>query len=216
MRMAELAARSGVPVATVKYYLRERLLHEGELTSPTQARYDDSHLARLRLVRALLGPGRLSVATTRDVLRAIEQPPDGTYDLLGVAATAVGPGSGPRACEPEDHPRVHALLRHWGWPVEEQDWAGHDALARALDALDDAGFEPPPGILDTYAQAMTAVGEAEIAGVPTGSAAAAVRYVVLGTVLVEPVLLAMRRLAQQAAAARRFAGAAPDDGRLGP
>ena len=31
-------AQAGVPVATVKYYLREGLLHEGELTSATQAR----------------------------------------------------------------------------------------------------------------------------------------------------------------------------------
>lgn len=43
-----------------------------------------------------------------------------------------------------------------------------------------------------------------IAGVPTESAEAAVRYVVLGSVLVEPLLLALRRVAQQAASAERF------------
>jgi len=51
---------------------------------------------------------------------------------------------------------------------------------------------------------IVTVPEAEIAGVPTESAAAAVRYVVLGTVLVEPVLLTLRRMAQQEASARRF------------
>ena len=51
---------------------------------------------------------------------------------------------------------------------------------------------------------MAAVAAVEIAGVPTESAAAAVRYVVLGTVLVEPVLLTLRRMAQQEASARRF------------
>ncbi len=39
---------------------------------------------------------------------------------------------------------------------------------------------------------------------PTDSAAAAVRYVVLGTVLVEPLLLALRRMAQQEISGRRF------------
>ena len=55
---------------------------------------------------------------------------------------------------------------------------------------------------------MQTIGEAELAATPTDSAAAAVRYVALGTVLMEPVLLAMRRVAQQSAAARRF-GAQP-------
>ena len=35
--------------------------------------------------------------------------------------------------------------------------------------------------------------------------AAAVRYVVLGTVLIEPLILALRRVAEQEASARRFA-----------
>lgn len=202
MRISELAGRSGVPVATVKYYLREGLLHEGELTSRTQARYDESHLARLRLVRALLGPGGLSIARTREVLAAIESPPPSAYDLLGVAAGALGTGSPPGAT---DHRRVHALMERWGWPVETGNCGNHEALATALAALDDAGFEPPEGMLDLYAAHLGAIGEAELAATPTSSAAAAVRYVVLGTVLMEPVLLAMRRMAQQAAAARRFA-----------
>src|ERR1700716_801088 len=44
MRMAELSAESGVPVATIKYYLREGLLPPGERTSRNQARYDDVHV----------------------------------------------------------------------------------------------------------------------------------------------------------------------------
>jgi len=57
MRISQLSQASGVPVATIKYYLREGLLHDGRLTSATQAQYDETHLARLRLVRALLGAG---------------------------------------------------------------------------------------------------------------------------------------------------------------
>ena len=198
MRISELARQGGVPVATVKYYLREGLLHEGELTSATQARYDDRHVARLRLVRSLLGPGGLSIAKARDVLTAIDHPPRDAFDLLGIAAAAVR-----RPTQVRPHPQVHALMEHWGWPVHEEGCADHQVLADALDALDSAGFEPPDGILDTYARAMDDVAAAELAHVPRDSVAAAVRYVVLGVVLQEPVILALRRLAEAAAAERQ-------------
>jgi DNA-binding transcriptional MerR regulator len=200
LRISELARTSGVPVATVKYYLREGLLHDGELTSATQARYDESHVARLRLVRSLLGPGGLSIARARDVLAAIDEPPPDALDLLGVAAAAVR-----RPTQVRPHAGVHSLMERWGWPVHEKDCGEHQVLADALEALDGAGFDPPAGILDVYARAMDDVAAAELAGVPRDSVAAAVRYVVLGVVLQEPVLLALRRLAEAAAAERRTA-----------
>jgi DNA-binding transcriptional MerR regulator len=195
VKISELARETGVPVATVKYYLREGLLHEGELTSVTQARYDESHVARLRLVRSLLGPGGLSIAKARDVLAALDDPPAESLDLLGIAVHAVRP-----AVEVRPHPEVHALMTHWGWPVDDKDCREHQVLADALDAAVAAGFDHPAGVLDVYAAAMDDVARAEIANIPTESLAAAVRYVVLGVVLNEPVLLAMRRLAEQAAA----------------
>ena len=195
MRISELARESGVPVATVKYYLREGLLHGGELTSVTQARYDDTHVARLRLVRSLLGPGGLTVTTARAVLAALDDPPADSRDLLGVAAHAVR-----RPVEVRPHPEVHALMERWGWSVRERDCLDHQVLADALEALNAAAFESPPGVLDAYAAAMDDVARAELDHLPTGSRDAAVRYVVLGVVLNEPVLLAMRRLAEQAAA----------------
>lgn len=204
MRISELSRRAEVPVATVKFYLREGLLPEGRRTSPTQAQYGPEHLDRLRLVRALLGPGGLSVATARDVLAAIESPPASVYDLLGVAAAAVGPPLTPGL----DHPEVHALLDRWGWPTDD-DCGTHVALAVALGGLEAAGFTLPPALLDRYQQHMTAIAQGEIDGIPVDSPAAAVRYVVLGTVLVEPVLLALRRLAQQELSRHRFGRDSP-------
>jgi DNA-binding transcriptional MerR regulator len=170
MRISELSSQTGVPVATIKFYLRENLLHAGVLTAATQAQYDESHVARLRLIRALLGPGGLSIATAHRVIQAIDEPPESLHELLGVAATAV---AGP-------------------------------SLDDALRALDEAGFELPTGALDVYMDHMRQIAEFEIDNVPTDSPTAAVRYVVLGTVLVEPLILALRRLADQEASARRF------------
>jgi DNA-binding transcriptional MerR regulator len=76
VRISELSRNSGVPVPTIKFYLREGLLHEGIRTSATQAQYDESHQARLRLIRALVGPGGCSIATAHRVIEAIENPAD--------------------------------------------------------------------------------------------------------------------------------------------
>jgi hypothetical protein len=79
-------------------------------------------------------------------------------------------------------------------------------VAAALAAIQSADFALPDGAFEGYAAAMLDVATMEIENVPTESVAAAVRYVVLGTVLVEPLILAMRRLAQQEASRRRFGG----------
>jgi DNA-binding transcriptional MerR regulator len=209
MRISELSRVSGVPVATIKFYLREGLVPEGARTSPNQAQYDDAHLQRLRLIRALVGVGGLSLAAVRNVLQQIDAPTGLSLELLAAAHRAVAPDL------PDDvdvGPAV-SLLQRWRWQscIDAAGPEGEDriddalaALATAVAALADAGFEVEPATFDTYADAMMQVARAEIAGVPMESAAAAVRYVVLGTVLVEPVLLALRRLAQREASANRF------------
>jgi DNA-binding transcriptional MerR regulator len=205
MRISELSQRSGVPVATIKFYLREHLLHDGELTSATQARYDESHLARLQLIRALTGAGGLSVAKTRYVLSQIDHPPAEIHELLGAAQEAV---SRPPSDQP-DLGQVDQALTALGWTISDRNAELRAEVAAALDAIRAADFALPDGAFERYAEAMLSVAEIELANVPTESAAAAVRYVVLGTVLVEPLLLALRRLAQQESSARRFGPYAP-------
>ena len=48
MRISDLSRQSGVPVATIKFYLREQLLPPGEPTGRNQAVYLDRHLRRSR------------------------------------------------------------------------------------------------------------------------------------------------------------------------
>src|ERR1041384_6672744 len=89
MRVGELSKRSGVPVPTIKYYLREGLLPAGVLTSPNQAHYDDEHLRRLRLVRALMEVGGLSIATVREVLTAVDTRDESLHNKLGAVQEAI-------------------------------------------------------------------------------------------------------------------------------
>ena len=82
-------------------------------------------------------------------------------------------------------------------------------LAGSLAAVRDAGLELPPQALTRYADQMLDLATDEVAAIPWGSIEEAVRFVVLGTVLLEPVLLALRRMAQQEASARMFGTAPP-------
>ena len=74
MRISQLSEQAGLPVGTVKFYLRTGLMQPGALVSATQAEYDESHLTRLRLIRALLEVGRLSHAEIRRVIAAMDSP----------------------------------------------------------------------------------------------------------------------------------------------
>ena len=82
MKISELSAGTDVPVATLKYYLREGLLQPGEALSRTSASYGDDHVERVRLIRALTGVGGLSLATTRQVLEVIADPGTSRVCLL--------------------------------------------------------------------------------------------------------------------------------------
>lgn len=53
LKISELAARAGVPVATVRHYLREGLLPEGEKTSRNMAYYPPELAERIKLIKQL-------------------------------------------------------------------------------------------------------------------------------------------------------------------
>lgn len=194
MRISELARTSGVPLPTVKFYLREGLLHPGHATSATQAQYDESHVRRLRLVRALLQVGGLSVAAARDVIDGVSDPDRSLYEVMGVAHSALPPHAAD-----VDPARARALVESLGWHVHPQTTALRQ-LEQALRALDDVGLAPSEEHVQAYADAARRVAEVDVARVPRGSREEAATTVVAGTVLYEPVLLALRRIAQAAVA----------------
>jgi DNA-binding transcriptional MerR regulator len=199
MRISELAQATGVPVHTLKYYLREGLLMPGEATSRTRAEYGTEHVERVRLVRALVEHGGVGIAGVRSVLEALEAPPPSRHDLLGVAACALPtPGDdGPVSDE------VTALLSDLGWPVSPEAPAVR-ALSAAVAAARDAGVPLSAMTLRRYAQAMIGVAAVDLdEASSTRTPAAAVHMVVVGTVMVDPVLVALRRVAQEAVSAER-------------
>lgn len=202
MRISALAAEAGLPVATVKFYLREGLLQPGTATSATQAIYDDGHVKRLRLVRALTGPVGLSVQQARIVLQLVDEPGDDLYATLGHAVGALPPLGADPGDASDPFPRARAALEALG-QVYDPEFAAVAQLERALAAADDAGMPITPERLAQYGRTVAELAAYDLERMPADPHSA-VEYTVLGTALYEPVLLALRRLAHQDAAVRRL------------
>jgi DNA-binding transcriptional MerR regulator len=202
MRISELSSTSGVPLPTLKFYLREGLLPPGDAIAVNRARYGDAHLRRLQLIRALTEVGRLPLKTVKAVIQAIDDEKLPLHDLLGVAQWALEPDS-PVDAEPMRE-TVDALLEDLAWKVDNNAPARR-TLGRTLATLRDLGRDVSPAALRRYARAAESLAAEEIAAVPANETRSeAVESVVVGTVLYEAVLNALRRLAQEHYSAERF------------
>lgn len=196
MRVSELVSRSGVPLATVKYYLREGLLMPGEATSATQARYGDEHLDRLALIKALSNAG-LAIPRIRTILHLIEDPTGTRFELLGDVIAQLPPYL-PESDDPapDEYPRAKRVLEKLG-QIYDPGFVAVAQLEQALEAAENAGIPITDERLEAYGDHVRGIAEVDIRLMPRGSAAEQVKYVVLGTILYEPVIAALRRLAHQ-------------------
>src|SRR5687768_15267252 len=195
MRVGELSKRSGVPVATIKYYLREGLLPAGVLTSPNQAHYDDEHLRRLRLVRALVDVGGLSIATVHSVLTAVDSR-NSVHKKLGEVQEAISqPGTAeldPRAVED-----VLAFIRRQGEECADVTESNvTHMLATALSAARSIGHDDFRDLLDPYLEGLKIIAQADVEYIARqGSRDDVIEAMVIGTLIGDTVLKAIRRLA---------------------
>ena len=209
--MKELSEASGVPVATIKFYLRERLLPAGERTHPNQSVYGDAHLRRLRLIRALIDVGGLSVAAARAVIsRAGPARRQSIHDdpRPGAARDVPRPAPAHRCRVP---PGPGNSSGTW--------WIGSaGGSPRAMPA---GPVRPPccstfaaleqPGLIDVlepYARAAESAARADLdavaaAGVDRDSM---VETAVIGMVVGEALTLHLRRMAQEHVSAPTHAG----------
>lgn len=201
MWMSELAQRSGLPVPTIKYYLREGLLPPGEAVGATRANYGDPHVRRLRLVRALTDVAGMRLDDVRRVLDAIDDPSLSRHEAIGSAHTRLAPVVSQSGSDAE-RPRVEALLRRHGWELGEHS-AHREALAGALASLADLGHPPTDELLDVYAEAADLISEHDVSSLKETDPAEATEHAVVSTLLLEPVLLTLRRIAQENSSRRR-------------
>ena len=200
MRIAELSSRSGTSIPTIKYYLREGLLPAGTPTGRNQADYGEDHLHRLRLIRALIDVGGLSVAAAREVLAAVDVAELPDHRLLGVASYALTRAPRRDRSDPlwrAARDEVQALVRARGWHVHD-DSPNLDQAADGIAAMRDLGQEDLLDTLPTYFSAAAQVAQVEVdAVIRRGEPVRMVEGLVVGTILGEAIIAAIRRLAHE-------------------
>jgi DNA-binding transcriptional MerR regulator len=213
MRMAELSRRTGVPVPTIKYYLREGLLPPGERTSPNQATYDEPHVRRLKVVRAMVEVGGMSIAAVRDVLDAVDSPDESPWKVLGAVQQRLEPAYPDGEGEHWDVARKHVeeVITKRGWYVNLDAPAAHTLVA-ALASLYELGRDDLVGLLERYAEASELVAEVDVHKVTMRGRGMddVIEGVVIGTVIGEKMFGALRRLAHQHTTARTLGVAPPE------
>ncbi|MFJ5711688.1 MerR family transcriptional regulator [Streptomyces sp. NPDC093105] len=191
---------------TIKYYIREGLLPAGRLTSSNQARYTEDHVHRLRLIRALLELGGLSVAKVRAIMAVLDGDPGSSPrggQVAGLEALEVLAAPAPQdgslailTADPRTVALVDALAERRGWhaPADGAEFARVVEILDTLGELDQRHFADR---LDAYADAAerAAAADKELLHSATGGTGPAERLVV-AAVLGDQLVSALRRLAR--------------------
>ncbi|MFD8579850.1 MerR family transcriptional regulator [Streptomyces virginiae] len=212
MKISELSRQTGVPVASIKYFLRQGLLPAGRATAATLAEYGEEHAQRLRLIKALTTLGGLSIAATRDVLGAVDQA-HGVEGALGAVSYALpvpgtaqpveSPGGVAEGGEGAEVAELLAALE-WQVPGTSPHVKGLTAALKELRRLD---AQYAPGELAAYARLAESVARLDLeraVGIDDPVSLAERAVVVLA--VCAPVFELLRRLAQEDQVRRRVAG----------
>ncbi len=178
IKMSVFAERAGVPIPTIKHYLREKLLPDPVRTSRNMAYYDAALIPRVRAIKRLQSQLYLPLRVIRQVLDRLddgELPPDVAVEatvarVLGELAPrdsqtrAQLQRSGVRAEELRFLTELGVLT-----PEGEGDaevYKGDDvALLRVLAQARRAGLTEkmvPPSALQGYVQALAELVRAEL------------------------------------------------------
>ncbi|GIF16413.1 MerR family transcriptional regulator [Actinoplanes teichomyceticus] len=192
MRISTLAEISGVPVPTIKFYIRAGLLAAGRPTARNQAEYGEEHVTRLRLIRILTGPGRLSLAAVQRILEALDSTGMVPGERCRATIWALFPDASDERGAGVDRARVIVddFVDRLGWSVDA-DSPGRSALTQVLAALHRLGIACDAEVFRPYAEAAERMIAAEPVRLPAPTAEAAVaRTVLLGVAFESMRLLA--------------------------
>lgn len=167
-------------------------------TSPNQVEYGEEHVKRVRLIRALLETGGLSIAATKEVLQSVDSDGVSMADTFELAQRAMSTPRTP-ASTPSSLSRDHVirLATAQGWRFSP-DNPGIDAAARALDGLRAIDLDLTDAYLGAYATAASTAAQADLGALTSLSDPDELAEVmVVGSILGDPLFAGLRRVAQE-------------------
>jgi DNA-binding transcriptional MerR regulator len=207
--VSELAKRSGTPLSSIKFYLREELLPPANLNASHRAFYSEVHLRRLPVIKVLREVAGLSIPAIREICTLLDG--EGSRDLFKVIVHVIDALGRREARAPSRdvlaaRKDVLETLEAKGIRVRRNARAVLD-LADALVGLRHTlGPDVSASVFLPYLDAMRALAKSDFEAnqhlvTDAASAALGATY---GTVLWEPVLLLLRRIAHEHEAMQVF------------
>jgi DNA-binding transcriptional MerR regulator len=198
MLVSELAERADVPLATVKYYLREGLLAPGETTGPRRAEYDASHLRRLRILRALREVGGAPVSALQVIIDAVEDDSRPEHDLVCEISDALSPPLPVDGPDQVAGPQVNAAIDGVGWSGVRTDAAARLRLAELVQLVSEELLTVDAEILGYYAHLADQLCRTEIALIDkTKGRQGTLEDMVVGEAVFGDILTLFRRLGHE-------------------
>jgi DNA-binding transcriptional MerR regulator len=199
MQVSELAERAGIPLATVKYYLREQLLPAGRTVGPRRAEYDETHLARLRVLRLLREVGEVPVTSLRQVVEALDDENLSVHEAMTIVADVIAAVPEPELQDPDSLTTVDAVFGEVGWTRIRPESLDRQRLASLVTLLNGPG---PLGasveVLSFYAAIADQLSRAEVALVDhTTDRSQQLEQMVTGSVLFGQVFGLLRQLGHE-------------------
>lgn len=213
MQISELVRVTGVPLATVKYYLREGLLPAGRRVTARSSEYGPQHARRLVLLRVLRTLGAIPVSRLRELVDATDDPGLSVHGMFARASDAIAASHAPPDYPPTGEAAggdaaalVQRVLAEAGWENLRPDALDRANLVRAVQALLSTGlFSVDERVLGFYVRAADEIARTEVAALPDDpDRVAQLERMVVGTVAYGEVLAIMRRLAEEHHSAQRF------------
>lgn len=199
MRISELSEASRLPVATIKYYLRERLLPSGEKRTQRLTEYDDRHVRRLGLLRLLREVGQVPVEALRRLVQETEATETSIHELFTAAATALAPVPPPPSeLRPFTRDMADQLIAAAGWNEVSPDHPDRENLAALLEQVATYDTHPrDPGEITPYLGFADEIARYEIAHLDQSKdRLGLLEEMVVGQVVFGEVLATLRRLAE--------------------
>ena len=199
MLVSELADEAGVPLATVKYYLREGLLPPGQVTGPRRAEYDESHVRRLRLLRVLREVGDIPVTNLRLVMDALDDEELPIHDVMALTADVISSEPTPDEQDPAALETVDAVIAAMGWDDLRPESVDRLRLASLVTLLRRPGMlGASVEVLSYYAQLADQLARTEISMIdPTRERTSLLEDMVTGSVVYGQVFMLLRQLGHE-------------------
>jgi len=199
MQVSELVRATSVPLATVKYYLREGLLPAARKITARSSEYGEEHVRRLTLLRVLREVGAIPVGRLRELVEAVDNPRLADIEVFRRASDAIAAGS-----QIQDEPDADAtalverVLDELGWTGVPERAVDRENLARVVAQIRRTGlFRVNQPLLEFYARVADEMSRAEIERLPMGDdRAIRLERMVVGTVAFGEVLAILRRLGE--------------------